>query len=182
MFELLHGEKNKLKEELQDYEFRYNARQFTKRQTKQQLILWDIEETMLNAQTWNPVEMRFEINWYQCKTEQAQLQNALNETGVQQVIEQYKLVMLTEQVSGDNILDIYNTLSEQHKHDINVLQNRFDFDHDEIDNKINYTRLQISKLKEQQNILSEQIEEFHEQIIKRLEKAEVNVRSKNSNV
>ncbi|XP_037805932.1 uncharacterized protein LOC119600009 [Lucilia sericata] len=172
IFVILQEENKKLTEELQDYDFRYKARLFNRRQTKQQLILWDLEATMLNAQTWGPIKMRYQINWYQYLTEQAEVQKTLKDNAIQHKIDQYKFKMLIEKMSADNISDVYYTLAEQHKHDLDALQNRFDSELDKIDNEISYVRLQIAKLIEQQRILSEQIEEFHEQIRKRLEKEE----------
>ncbi|XP_023306513.2 uncharacterized protein LOC111688258 [Lucilia cuprina] len=169
IFAILQEEKKTLKEELQNYDFRYNARLFNRRQTKQQLILWDIEETMLNSQTWGPIKMRYQINWYQYQTEQTEVQKSLKENEIQHEIDQYKLKMLIEKMSADNMRDVYYTLAEQHKQDLDVMQNRFDSELDKIDNEISYIRLQIAKLIEQQRILGEKIEGFHEQIKKRLE-------------
>ncbi|XP_058981579.1 uncharacterized protein LOC131803837 [Musca domestica] len=79
---------------------------------------------------------------------------------------------MTEKHCGDSIMDTYYSLVEQYKRRINELQERFDNEFEVMENKNNYIQAQIDKLRDAKKMHLQEIERFHREIEKRLEKEE----------
>uniref|UniRef100_A0A1I8NGD1 Dynein regulatory complex protein 10 n=2 Tax=Musca domestica TaxID=7370 RepID=A0A1I8NGD1_MUSDO len=139
---------------------------------KQQKRLTALEEIFMNSDVFDPIEVRYELNWYRSIVKQNQYRMDQAVSAYTNEIEKLNEKIMTEKHCGDSIMDTYYSLVEQYKRRINELQERFDNEFEVMENKNNYIQAQIDKLRDAKKMHLQEIERFHREIEKRLEKEE----------
>lgn len=61
---------------------------------------------------WDPIEVRYELNWYQSVVKQIQYQKELANSELEQEIDKLNNRIIAEKYCGDSIMDTYYSLVE----------------------------------------------------------------------
>ncbi|XP_073826615.1 uncharacterized protein [Musca autumnalis] len=170
--ESLTTEREKLLKTLKQTQDRVIVENVNDHLEKQQKRLMALEDVFMNSDVWDPIEVRYELKWQQSMVKQNQYRIDHLVAEYTDEIEKLKEKILTEKHCGDSIMDTYYSLVEQYKRRINELQERFDNEFEVMENKNNYIQAQIDKLRDAKKFHCQEIERFHREIQKRLEKEE----------
>ncbi|KAI8125604.1 hypothetical protein FF38_14357 [Lucilia cuprina] len=134
-----------------------------KRYSEEKFIKTHLENRILNSHIWDPIEMRFQLNWFRNIVQQNQYRMDSNLEKYQSDIVHYRQLLEMETFINGNCLDYCYSSIEVYKNRINEIQDKFDKEYDAMENKLIYKRLQIDKLREQRQFLSQEIQRFHEE-------------------
>ncbi|XP_023306503.2 uncharacterized protein LOC111688247 [Lucilia cuprina] len=134
-----------------------------KRYSEEKFIKTHLENRILNSHIWDPIEMRFQLNWFRNIVQQNQYRMDSNLEKYQSDIVHYTQLLEMETFINGNCLDYCYSSIEVYKNRINEFQDKFDKEYDAMENKLIYKRLQIDKLREQRQFLSQEIQRFHEE-------------------
>ncbi|XP_075148358.1 uncharacterized protein LOC142222197 [Haematobia irritans] len=170
--EMLIQEREKLRSEFDEIKARAITENITENLDQQQNRIMALEDLVTNADVWGPIEMRYEIKWYQSMVNQNKYEKELLHSEYEKEIEKLRTKTLNEKLCGNSIMDTYYSLVEQYKRQINDFQERYDLEYEVMENKNNYIQAQIDKLRDAKNWHKQEIERFHSEIQKRLEKEE----------
>lgn len=79
-------------------------------------------------------------------------------------IDQYQIKTLNEKLVSTSCMDFYYSNLESLKTRLNQMQDKFEVDHEESENRIAYKRARNEKLRDQRKFLGEEILRFHTEI------------------
>uniref|UniRef100_A0A1I8PSY1 Uncharacterized protein n=1 Tax=Stomoxys calcitrans TaxID=35570 RepID=A0A1I8PSY1_STOCA len=136
---------------------------------RQQTSLMALEDMVISSDVWYPIELRYATNWYNSKVNQIQYEKDAIHADYENDIERLKMKIIQEKHCGDSIMDCYYSLMEQYNHSIVELEERFNLELEEMENKNKYLRAQINGLNDAKQLHTEKIDQFHREIQQRLE-------------
>uniref|UniRef100_A0A1A9UTF0 Uncharacterized protein n=1 Tax=Glossina austeni TaxID=7395 RepID=A0A1A9UTF0_GLOAU len=124
----------------------------------------NLETKMLYSHLWDPIERRYQLNWYRTKLHQTQLKMDSMQNYFNSSINTFISQTVDEERCSSSCMDFFYTMNEKLKRNIQTMQANYDADYEIAENKLNIKRMQIEKLKDQQRYQCEQIIRFHEEI------------------
>uniref|UniRef100_A0A1A9WL42 Uncharacterized protein n=1 Tax=Glossina brevipalpis TaxID=37001 RepID=A0A1A9WL42_9MUSC len=124
----------------------------------------NLETKILYSHLWDPIERRYQLNWYRTKLHQTQLKMEIMQKSFNSNINAFMRRTFEEERCSSSCMDFFYTMIEKLKINIQAMQTKYDTDYEQAENKLNLKRMQIEKLKDQQRYQSEQIIRFHEEI------------------
>ncbi|XP_065358434.1 uncharacterized protein LOC135952438 [Calliphora vicina] len=133
-----------------------------KRDSEEKFLKTHLENRIWNSHIWDPIEVRFQLNWCHNIVKQNQHRMDNNLDKYQTDIGHYRQLLELETFIVGNCMDYCYSSIEVYKNCINELQDKFDKEFDVMENRLTYKRIQIDKLREQRTFLSYEIERFHE--------------------
>uniref|UniRef100_A0A1A9ZFI9 Uncharacterized protein n=1 Tax=Glossina pallidipes TaxID=7398 RepID=A0A1A9ZFI9_GLOPL len=124
----------------------------------------NLQTKILYSHLWDPIERRYQLNWYRTKLHQSQLRMDSMQNYFNSSISKFMSQTVDEERCSSSCMDFFYTMNEKLKRNIQRMQANYDADYEVAENKLNLKRMQIEKLKDQQRYQREQILRFHEEI------------------
>lgn len=112
---------------------------------------------------WDPIEVRYQLNWYASKVNQAQYKHDQMVDGYETQLDYYRQRAEYDKRCTHNCMDYLYMSIDTLKSLLNDFQKKYDNDYEKIENRVAYQRIQIDKLREQRRFLTEAIQRFHEE-------------------